>query len=63
MGTALAGGALEAAALTARINLKDVHDTAYVAAAIATLRRLGDESASLRQRISAVLAARLDSAG
>jgi formiminotetrahydrofolate cyclodeaminase len=61
VGTALAGGALEAAALTARINLKDVDDAAYVAAATATLRRLGDESASLRRRISAVLAARLDS--
>jgi formiminotetrahydrofolate cyclodeaminase len=55
---ALAAAALEGAALTARVNLRDLDDGAVVLRTQATLAVLAEESAAIRQRVAQVIAAR-----
>jgi formiminotetrahydrofolate cyclodeaminase len=54
----LAAAALEGAALTARVNLRDLDDPAFVSHSRAVLAKLVEDAAVTRQRLAQVVAAR-----
>jgi formiminotetrahydrofolate cyclodeaminase len=54
----LAAAALEGATLTARVNLRDLDDPAFVSRTHARLAALGESAAVMRERLARVVAAR-----